>query len=180
MATIASAVRRAERVRVLRSTVCEPDEFGDPKIVLNLKTKDGLRTPPCPISAFSQVIFWAASRKCSAFQTNLRSRNLHPGCPGLSPVSGSPRAPIHGERLPKPTTRPRVVSPLRVASVVFHPCRPPAAAEDRRPFDARPRRRPGRRAARARGAHLERADVLAHLALRIHLDHELEVPYRRV
>ena len=113
-------------------------------------------------------------------QTNLRSRNLHPGCPGLSPVSGSPRAPIHGERLPKPTTRPRVVSPLRVASVVFHPCRPPAAAEDRRPFDARPRRRPGRRAARARGAHLERADVLAHLALRIHLDHELEVPYRRV
>ena len=34
MATIASAVRRAERVRVLRSTVCEPDEFDDPKIVL--------------------------------------------------------------------------------------------------------------------------------------------------
>ena len=78
MATIASAVRRAERVRVLRSTVCEPDEFGDPKIVLNLKTKDGLRTPPCPISAFSQVIFWAASRKCSGWLIDGKERHYDP------------------------------------------------------------------------------------------------------
>ena len=41
--------------------------------------------------------------------------------PGLSPVSDTIEHPIHGKRLPKPATRPRAVSPLRVASVVFRP-----------------------------------------------------------